>query len=108
MSYEYTLNFNSDESWEKIIHGIEKFSEINQVLCFSKGENLLLKDPAIRSSWNYDVSITKGGGCLKLAVVGWSETLFTVVKASIEGVSYFIVDDDTDEVISLEQVFRLR
>lgn len=108
MSYEYTLSLKMDDSVQKIIHGIKKFSEINRIVCFGKGEKLLLKDPSIKSSWDYDVSITNGSGCLKLAVVGWSETLFAVVKASVEGVSYSVVDDDTDEIISLEQVFRLR
>jgi len=107
MSFEYTLKILSNKSIP-LISNLEKVLDGGCLTYFHRPDGqFLIKDPSISSSWNYDISIKKEThGDFHIALVGWSLPIYQVFKEALKGQIYEIYDDDADEKISIENLFR--
>ncbi|MCC4607777.1 hypothetical protein LL967_07820 [Xanthomonas campestris pv. zinniae] len=107
MSYEYTIQIGSKNAHE-LMQNLEKVIINFELKYFYRNAQLLIKDPLIASSWNYDVSIKNNeNGVYHIALVGWSVLLYEVFHVVLMDQFYEIYDDDTDEKITLKELFRI-
>lgn len=105
MTYEYIVEFKGYFG-KKAIDSMKKAVILHNAICFCDGSGkLLIKDPELTNSWNYDISVENQGQELHLSMVGWNDNLYRIFKLSMKDIIYKIIDDD-DEEISLEEVFR--
>ncbi|WP_152033927.1 hypothetical protein [Paracidovorax avenae] len=105
MTYEYTVEIQ-DAGGTEAIDLIKKAVILHRAICFYDGYGkLLIKDPELPNSWNYDISVAGQDQKLHLSIVGWNNNLYRIFKFAMKDINYKIIDDD-DEEISLEEVFR--
>lgn len=105
MAYEYTVKLK-DYVGTEAIDSMKKAVILYHATCFYHGYGkLLIKDPELANSWNYDISVESQDQELHLSIVGWNDNLYRIFKLSMKDIIYKIIDDD-DEEVSLEEVFR--
>jgi hypothetical protein len=106
MSFEYTIEIKPAMRLDEIISKIENLSAIKGFLHFRENGILYIKDPAISSSWRYDIFFLKKETKIEVSLNGWSKGLHDLLKCALDALQYVILDDD-GEPISLKKLFRI-
>ncbi|QDI03896.1 hypothetical protein E4A48_09520 [Xanthomonas cerealis pv. cerealis] len=108
MSYEYLIRcqYNDVESLFKSIgDAASENRDVEKKLVDGK---MFLKDRSLPSTWSYDVSIKKGSDGVRVVLVGWSFNLYDIFKRAVQGFDIEVLDEDTEEYISIKDLFRIK
>jgi hypothetical protein len=106
MSYEYLIQCKDDDL-DLVFKAIIDAAVFGAVKFELRNEKLFLKDVDLPSTWSYDVSIKKDRDGLQVVLVGWSVALYEVFKKAMQGFDFEVLDEDTEENVSLENLFRI-
>ncbi len=107
MSYEYEINLKNISDLNAVLDAFQDVSLASGISCFKDFGVIYIKDPNIFSSWKYDVAIFSKEAHLEISLVGWSSRLYGVFKRVLGGLDFNIIDDDLEEEITLEEMFRI-
>lgn len=106
MGYEYTIKIEKLDSAQFMQRTKDALKAIDLLFFYNSGGELLIKDPSVVSSWNYDVSMREEDGRrIHVVLVGWSFLIYKVFQEALSALAYEISDDE--ECISLEKMFRI-
>ncbi|QIL80519.1 hypothetical protein G7047_11855 [Diaphorobacter sp. HDW4A] len=108
MSYEYTI-LNKDSKIDNLfdfisgeLHGVVEI-DVHQA------ENFLdFKDVELGGTWSYDVRLIRSASDVRVILVGWSAKLCNAFLFLLAGVEYEVFDDDSENLISIEEMFRCK
>lgn len=107
MSYEYLVRCQCndvDSLFKSINDAASENFRIEKKLIDGK---IFLKDRSLPSTWSYDVSIKRGSDGIQVVLVGWSFILYDFFKRAVQGFDIEVLDEDTEEKISIENLFRI-
>ncbi len=106
MSYEYTIKIGGG-NLAKFMQQVESIlSEGDLLFFYGPCDEFLIKDPAVASSWNYDISIKKEDQRIHVVLVGWSFLIYKVFQEALSGLAYEVSDDCAS--VSLEEMFKIK
>jgi hypothetical protein len=105
MSYEYSIRLDSSVyNTDKVMSELRK----SKLLVYEKGNCIALKDPRSLNAWEYDLRMFKIGGAeLLLEVTNSTDDLYGVVRSALPP-NYSLTEVEDEDVLSLEQAFRLK
>jgi hypothetical protein len=77
-------------------------------MCIPGGQGLLLKDPTLNSSADYDIGVVARDACAALIEILFkSAGLFGAIAAAVGDSAHQCIDE-TDDRVTLNEVFRMR
>ena len=103
MSWEYSLNLDSEESVSLVVMDL-KFSEL---FSSSTTDYIDWKNPKSIDSIPYDAKFyTDKKKTIYIAINSFSKNIFSALKSILAKQNYHLTDCDTDEEVTLEHIFR--
>lgn len=107
MSFEYLIinkNGDSGSLFDFVANGING-NRVVELMCFN--DSIKMKDVTLGGAWDYDVRLIRQGDNVSVILVGWSCSLYNVLHSALSGAAYQIFDEDSEEIISIEKMFRM-